>query len=129
MNFQKLSAALLALSLTIGQSGWLPLPAQAEGPPGLKFNFDLAKQTITEAQVQSAIAEIDKLAQKQIDENKVPGMAISVVFNDKLVFAKGYGVREVGKSDKIDADTVFQLASISKSVGSTVMAAVVGEKI
>lgn len=129
MKFPKLSASLLALSLTIAQSGVLPLPASAEGPPNLKFNLDVAKQTITEAQVQSAIAEIDKLAQKQIDTNAVPGMAISVVFNDKLVFAKGYGIREVGKSEKIDADTVFQLASVSKSVGSTVVAAAVGEKI
>lgn len=129
MKFQTLAAAFLALSLAIAQPACFLSPACAEEPPKLKFNSDIAKQSITEAQVKSAIAEIDRLAQKQIDENNVPGIAISVVFNDKLVFAKGYGVREVGKSDKIDADTVFQLASISKSVGSTVVAAVVGEKI
>ncbi|HNB24257.1 MAG TPA: serine hydrolase domain-containing protein, partial [Candidatus Melainabacteria bacterium] len=129
MKFQTLAAAFLALSLAIAQPACFLSPACAEEPPKLKFNSDIAKQSITEAQVESAIAEIDKLAQKQIDENRVPGIAISVVFNDKLIFAKGYGVREVGKSDKIDADTVFQLASISKSVGSTVVAAAVGEKI
>lgn len=129
MNLRKLSAALLAMSLTIAQSGLVSLSANAQESPKLKFNSDLAKQTITVDQVQSAISAIDKLAQKQIDENVVPGMAISVVFNDKLVFSKGYGIREVGKGEKVDADTVFQLASVSKSVGSTVVAAAVGEKI
>jgi len=129
MNLRKLSAAVLALSLTIAHSAYLPMPVNAQETPKITFNPDMAKQTITQAQVESAIAEIDKLAQKQIDESKVPGMAISIVFNDKVVFAKGYGVRETGKSEKIDPDTVFQLASISKAVGATVMAAAVGEKI
>ncbi len=129
MKLRKLSVAVLSVSLTIAQSVCLPVPTDAQELPKITFNPDLAKQTITEAQVQNAIAAIDRLAQKQIDENKVPGMAISIVLNDKLVFAKGYGVRETGKVEKIDPDTVFQLASISKSVGSTVVAAAVGEKI
>lgn len=83
MNLRKLSAALLAMSLTIAQAGLVPLSANAQESPKLQFNSDLAKQTITVDQVQSAISAIDKLAQKQIDENVVPGMAISVVFNDK----------------------------------------------
>lgn len=130
MNLRKLTAALLALSLTTAQSVYVPPPAHAsEGLGKLEFTPDFAKPTMTEAQLQSAISEVDKLAQQQIDENTVPGMAISIVHNDKLVFAKGYGVRETGKNEKIDPDTVFQLASISKSVGSTVVAAAVGEKI
>ena len=83
---------------------------------------------MTEAALQNAIAAIDKLAQKQIDGGVVPGMSVSIVHNDKVVFAKGYGVREQGKSETVDSDTVFQLASISKAVASTVVAAEVGEK-
>jgi len=82
---------------------------------------------VIEAHVQKAIAELDKLAQKEIDNNVVPGLAIAVVFQDKLVYAKGFGVREVGKPEKVDADTVFQLASVSKPLGATVVAALVGE--
>ena len=41
-------------------------------------------------QVQSAVAAIEKLAQKQIDDNVVPGLAIAVVHKDKLIFAKGF---------------------------------------
>jgi CubicO group peptidase (beta-lactamase class C family) len=78
-------------------------------------------------QVDKAIQELEKLAQKKIQENAVPGLAIAVVFQDKVVYAKGFGVRDVNKKATVDADTVFQLASVSKPIGSTVVAALVGE--
>ena len=58
----------------------------------------------------------------------VPGVAVAVVYQDKVVYAKGFGVREVGKPDKVDPDTVFQVASVSKPVASTIVAGVVGRK-
>jgi CubicO group peptidase (beta-lactamase class C family) len=78
-------------------------------------------------QVTTAIQELAALAQKQIQENALPGIAIAVVFQDKLVYAKGFGVRDVKTNEPIDADTVFQLASLSKPIGSTVIAELVGE--
>ena len=57
----------------------------------------------------------------------MPGIAIAVVFQDKAVYAKGFGIRDVNTKQPIDADTVFQLASVSKSIGSTVVAELVGE--
>ena len=44
------------------------------------------------------------------------------------MLSKGFGVREVGKPDAIDPDTVFQVASVSKPVASTIVAGVVGRK-
>src|SRR6267378_7663693 len=85
------------------------------------------KSHVTVAQVENAIREVEKLAQKQIQENALPGLAIAVVFQDKVVYAKGFGVRDVNTKAPVDADTVFQLASVSKSVGSTVVAELVGE--
>ncbi len=85
------------------------------------------KSHVTSEQVTHAIQELEKLAQKQIQENTLPGLAIAVVFQDKTVYAKGFGVRDANTKQPIDADTVFQLASISKSVGSTVVAELVGE--
>src|SRR6266513_782846 len=90
------------------------------------FAYAQEKSHVTTAQVDNAIREVDKLAQKQIQENALPGLAIAVVFQDKLVYAKGFGVRDVTKAP-VDADTVFQLASVSKSIGSTVVAELVGE--
>ena len=74
-----------------------------------------------------AVQEVEKLAQKQIDQNAVPGLAIAVVFQDKVVYAKGFGVRDVNTKAPVDADTAFQLASVSKPIGSTVVAELVGE--
>jgi len=85
------------------------------------------KSRVTSEQVTHAVQEVEKLAQKQIDQNAVPGLAIAVVFQDKVLYAKGFGVRDVNTKASVDADTVFQLASVSKPIGSTVVAELVGE--
>lgn len=77
--------------------------------------------------MKQAVQKLDESTQKQIDEKSIVGAAVGVVYKDKLIFAKGYGLREVGKSETIDADTVFQLASVSKPVSATVVAGLVGE--
>jgi CubicO group peptidase (beta-lactamase class C family) len=82
---------------------------------------------ITADQVDNAVRQLEILAVKQIQDNVVPGLAIAVVFHDKLVYAKGYGVKDTRTGELINADTVFQLASLSKPLGSTVVAALVGE--
>src|SRR6266404_2478530 len=82
---------------------------------------------VTSEQVTHAVQEIEKLAQKQIDRSAVPGLAIAVVFQDKVVYAKGFGVRDANTKAQVDPDTVFQLASVSKPIGSTVVAELVGE--
>src|SRR5436305_12142564 len=95
----------------------------------LAFSFVTAQEKphVTSEQVTRAIQEVEKLAQKQIQENALPGLAIAVVFQDKPVYAKGFGVRDTNTNVPVDADTVFQLASLSKSIGSTVVAELVGE--
>ncbi len=46
---------------------------------------------------------------------------------NRAVFEQGFGVRDVNKPDKVDANTVFELASVSKPLASTVVAGAVGE--
>jgi CubicO group peptidase (beta-lactamase class C family) len=57
----------------------------------------------------------------------VPGVAVAVVAAGEVVHLKGYGVRVAGQPEAVDADTVFQLASVSKPLSSTVVAALVGD--
>lgn len=79
---------------------------------------------------QAVLDAAKKLEQRITDEMKetgVPGIAVAIVFDDELVFAHGFGVRETGRPEPVDADTVFQLASVSKPVGATVVAAVIGD--
>jgi len=82
---------------------------------------------VTREAVDKAVAEIEKAAQGEIDEKAVPGLAIAIVFDDTVIYAKGFGVRDVNTGAPVDADTVFQLASVSKPIGSTVVARLVGE--
>jgi CubicO group peptidase (beta-lactamase class C family) len=45
----------------------------------------------------------------------VPGMAVTIVEDDAVTFAKGFGVRALGKPEKVDADTLFQTGSTGKA--------------
>ncbi len=73
-------------------------------------------------QIDAAIARLNDLAAEMLNKTHIPGLAISVARDGKTAYAAGFGVRKVGTTDAVDADTVFQLASLSKSVGATVVA-------
>ncbi len=79
--------------------------------------------------VTAALPGLEKYANGLREKTGVPGLAIAVVHADKVVYLKGFGVRELGTSDRVDADTVFQLASVSKPLAATVIAGVVGDRI
>ena len=51
---------------------------------------------------------------------KVPGLSVAVVKDFKVVWAKGYGVREAGSAAPVTTKTLFQAGSISKPVAATV---------
>jgi len=77
-------------------------------------------------QVDKAIAGLDDLAAEIMRRSGIPGMAVAVVRDGKTVYAKGFGVRKVGESLPVDADSVFQIASLSKSLAASVVAHEVG---
>jgi CubicO group peptidase (beta-lactamase class C family) len=58
---------------------------------------------------------------------QVPGLAIGVVKDDVLVFAKGYGVRELGKTAQVDELTLFAVASNSKAFTAALLGILVAE--
>lgn len=77
------------------------------------------------ASVESAIAQLEPLIADALAKTGVPGLAVGIVFQDELVYAKGFGVRSVDASDPVEPETVFQLASVSKSLASTAVSTVV----
>ena len=81
---------------------------------------------VPERQIDLALAQLDALVQAQMARTGMPGIAVAVVHGGRTVYARGFGVRTVGTQERVDADTVFQLASVSKSVGATVVAQQVG---
>jgi CubicO group peptidase (beta-lactamase class C family) len=84
---------------------------------------------LTPERVKAALTQLDNLAQQSLKTTGVPGLAIAVVYKDQVVYLKGFGVREAGKLETVDADTVFQLASVSKPIASTIVAGVVGDRL
>ena len=77
--------------------------------------------------VDCAVKLFKPILEHAIQVSGVPGVAVGVVFKDKVVWSATYGVRKVGEPAPIDEHSLFQLASVSKPIGATVIARMVGE--
>jgi CubicO group peptidase (beta-lactamase class C family) len=88
----------------------------------------LAQQTpaVVRRKVEDALPQLQRLAEETRQRSGIPGLAIAVVYKDEIIYLKGFGVREAGKPEAVDPGTVFQLASLSKPIAATVVAALVG---
>ncbi len=65
---------------------------------------------------------LDKYILRGMEQWQVPGLAIAIVKNGKVIFMKGYGVREINKSEKVDENTLFIIASNTKLFTGTALA-------
>src|SRR5690606_37472069 len=86
----------------------------------------VAGVAIPEGQIDRAVGELDRLAGELMADSGIPGMAVAVVHHGEVVYSKGFGVRDVTTGEPVGASTVFQLASVSKPLGATVVARRVG---
>lgn len=122
---------LRLILLTVTASAILTMPLLAADQPPNPIDPSVSPPEATAnvvppAQIDSAIAKLPDLAKDLLARTHIPGFAISVVRDGKTVYADGFGVRRVGTADAVNADTVFQIASLSKSVAATVVAHQVG---
>lgn len=58
----------------------------------------------------------------------IPGAAVAVVKDGKVVVSQGYGVKEQGKTEAVNEETLFQIASCSKAFTTTALAVLHVEK-
>ena len=72
--------------------------------------------------------QYDDLANATRTAWRLPGLAVAVVQNDRVVYLKTFGVKEIGKLDPITPDTLFEIASTSKAFTTTAMAMLIDEK-
>lgn len=82
---------------------------------------------VTPDRLQAAIVKLEQLANDTLKSTGVPGIAIVVVDKERVLYKQSFGVCAAGKPEPIDADTVFQVASMSKPITSSVLAALVGQ--
>ncbi len=71
---------------------------------------------------------LDAYILKAMKDWELPGLAVAVVKDDRVVFAKGYGVREIGKPDPVDENTLFAIGSNTKAFTATALALLVQDK-
>lgn len=68
------------------------------------------------------IAELAELIETARREYAIPGVALGLVENGKVVFEGGFGVREQGRAATVDADTRFNIASNGKALTTLMLA-------
>ncbi len=73
------------------------------------------------------LAELTRFIQEGQKALKVPGVSLGVVQDGKVVFADGFGVKELGKTDRPDGDTLFMIASNTKALTTLQIAKLVEE--
>jgi CubicO group peptidase (beta-lactamase class C family) len=91
------------------------------------FIFLIPAYISLNGQVISSI-QIDSLVEKTMKTFDVPGIAVAVVKDDKVIHAKGYGVRSLNTKLKMDVNTLFGIASNSKAFTTAALGILTDEK-
>jgi len=74
------------------------------------------------------LAGFDVWVSKAMKDWRTPGLAVAVVKDGKVVFAQGFGVRELGKPQPVDTRTLFAIGSTTKAMTAALLAMLVDEK-
>jgi beta-lactamase class C len=124
MRHRKLLSRIVlasALGLAAAVAGAVPAaPARSTpAPPATPERLP-----VPAARVDAAAAEIDRIA-RRIVAGGVPGIAVAIVHGDRIVLVEGYGRTGAPGGERIDADTVFRTASLSKGFAGTLAAQLV----
>src|SRR5512140_350910 len=89
--------------------------------------FFLAGYAALNAQIITA-GEIDSLVIRTMKTFNVPGIAVAIVKDSKVIHSKGYGVRSLNTRQKVDPGTQFGIASNSKAFTTAALGMLIDEK-
>src|SRR5256885_11967413 len=78
-----------------------------------------------ETRIQGLIPDLERYITSGTKAFDVPGLAIGIVANDKLVYGKGFGVRAKDSGGRVDTRTVFQIGSTTKTFLAPTIAMIV----
>jgi CubicO group peptidase (beta-lactamase class C family) len=105
----RLAACCALFVFATGAWAQTPAPATTTTPPPVSTGDRVTP--MLPAQLQDFSAYVDS-ARKTFD---VPGIAVAIVKDGKVVMEQGFGLREIDKPDKVDANTLFAIASNTKA--------------
>jgi len=88
---------------------------------GQSIPFDLVRGDSPAAAARAALDGFDAVVKKAIEDFNVPGLALAVVAGGEIVYAKGFGYRDLEKKLPMTADTLFAIGSTTKAMTATVL--------
>lgn len=71
--------------------------------------------------------DIESYIHQTMEHWKVPGLAVGIIKNGKVVYMKGFGVRTKGQPERVDSNTLFRIASVSKTFAAALVGTFVDE--
>lgn len=71
------------------------------------------------------IEELGAFIDQAMTEYQVPGASVAIVKEGKVIYLKGHGLRKTGTEEKVDENTIFQLASVTKTFTAASVASMV----
>lgn len=71
--------------------------------------------------------DFDSWIESSRKEWKIPGMAVGIVKDGAVIYAKGFGEKQLGSNDAVDANTIFSIASVSKNITAAALGILVDE--
>lgn len=89
--------------------------------------FAQEKKSQTDSSFEKRLEKLDKVLEAERTKNKIPGLALAVVKDDKVVFAKGYGMRDLESSKPVESETRFAIGSSTKAFTGALIGMLVDE--
>ena len=131
----RLGTLAFLLTLTLGSGaqtslGWEPAPSS-----GTVTHAPVAPARVATYSAHGGtplagafnVQQFEAMAQQLVANQRVPGLAMAIVHNGKVLSARGFGITDVRAAEPVDAHTVFRLASLSKGFAGTIAGLLVND--
>jgi CubicO group peptidase (beta-lactamase class C family) len=94
---------------------------------GADLTFRMARAEDPAAAAAAALQGLDELATGMVADWNLPGLAIAIVSGGEVVYAKGFGFRDIEGEKPMTPDTLFSIGSTTKAMTTTVLGMLVDE--
>jgi len=137
----RLAMLAVLLPLALGSTAQNPPPVESAMPLPTVVTTPVARPPVAEDQVSRVeipsetrpvaeafdVARFEAMAQAMVSDGRVPGLALAIVKDGRVLTARGYGTTDVDTGEGVGPHTVFRLASLSKAFAGTVTGMLVSE--
>jgi beta-lactamase class C len=123
----KFASLALLLATALPSTAQTPTLGNNPLPPTQPRPYRTANTVAAPLAADFDVARFEQLAEQLVQGQRVPGLAMAIVHNGRVLSARGYGVTDVSRPEPVDAHTVFRLASLSKAFAGTMAGLLVND--